>query len=187
MGMKMAVASKDEQERALQLVRLFEETVDCRMWCCPEIDGERYDEDDPVYLEKFYKECKRLAPRLMRVVFGYRVLFDNVCNRSADTLEFKSDLVKLMEEGRKVGLYREIIRDSNEIIHNQIVTMQCALLDIAQGNHGKAFTWLKNSLLGPGHLPDHLNYSSDEWWEYQNYDAFMDRQAMDALRDMNRC
>ncbi len=58
--MKMAKASQDEMDRALEL--------------------------------------KRLCPGLMRVVFGFQVLVDNVCDPSSETLDWKPELLALREK-----------------------------------------------------------------------------------------
>lgn len=114
MGLKMAIASPDEIDRSFELARLFEETVDRRWYASPEIEGETYYEDDEEYLEKFYEECKRLAPGLMRVVFGYQVLLDTCCDKTLDHLDWHPEIKKLVEAGeRSIGRMMDALRDMN--------------------------------------------------------------------------
>lgn len=94
--MKMAKASPEEVDGAVQLARLLEFT------CCPrnfempafpdtdEDEGAPFDPESKDDLRKLYEELKRLSPGLMRVVFGYHTLLEACCDPEADTLEWKN-------------------------------------------------------------------------------------------------
>ena len=98
----MAKASPEEIDRAIELAHLFQATCDRRAfepghW---PPTGDPFDETEPHDLEAFYEECKRLAPGLMRVAFGYQVLVDNACDPDADTLEWKPGLFEQNSQAR---------------------------------------------------------------------------------------
>lgn len=114
MGLRMAIASPKEIDGSFDLARLFKETVDRRLWSSPEIDGKEYDEDDQEYLQKFYEKCKELSPGLMRVVFGYQVLLDNCCDKTADHLTFRPDIQAKIEAGeRSIARMMADLKDMN--------------------------------------------------------------------------
>ena len=64
---------------------------------------------------------------------------------------------------KQVKLLKERVRESNKIIHDQIVVMQCALIDAVNNGHEKGLKWIYNELWPPGNLAD----ENDEWF----YDA----------------
>lgn len=78
--MKMAVAKKDEIERALVLAGIlddvdsgqFPRTVEDEF---PADDPDRFDEDDPEHLRAFYERVRDCG-MLWRVALGYAVLTD---------------------------------------------------------------------------------------------------------------
>ncbi|MCK4793049.1 MAG: hypothetical protein KAV87_55480 [Desulfobacteraceae bacterium] len=114
MGLRMAIASPKEIDRSFDLARLFEETVDRRWHCLPNIDGNDYNEDEEVYLRKFYEKCKELSPGLMRVVFGYQVLLDNCCDKTADHLTLHPGMQAKIDAGeRSIARMMAVLRDMN--------------------------------------------------------------------------
>lgn len=114
MSLKMAKASPSEIDSAIELGLLFQATVDRRRFSTPEIDGVLYDEDDEEYTRKFYEKCKELAPGLMRVVFGYQVLVDNCCDKSADHLRWHPEIMAQIKAGeRSISGMMNSLRDMN--------------------------------------------------------------------------
>lgn len=55
---------------------------------------------------------------------------------------------------------KDMIRDLNSIIHNQVVGMQAALIDAEHNGPEHGLRWISNGLAGPGHLPD----PDDQWY-----------------------
>ena len=100
--MKMAKASPEEIENALNLAELLRELCDPRnfeMPRWPDSDGdihgkagEVFDEDDTDDLRLFYEAVKALAPGAMRVAFGYQVLVDNLCDSEKEYLDLKPEI-----------------------------------------------------------------------------------------------
>ena len=112
--MRMAKAPKEHVDRLRVYLQFCDELT--------QIDPENYNEwkefkkdwEDDEKFNKIIKHCEDDEGRFlyeyyfdyyrsnishihMRVVFGYEVLVDNVCDPDLDYLEFKPELKKLME------------------------------------------------------------------------------------------
>lgn len=102
--MKMAKASQDEIDRMIKLAHFLEATASERPHDIPYFpdndEWEWFDEENKEHLRRFYDRVKELCPGMMRVTFGFQVLVDNCCDPDADTLEWKPELLKLMEQGK---------------------------------------------------------------------------------------
>lgn len=87
--MKMAKASKEEVNRAIELANFLQGTADTRRYESPRWPDtdEIIDLESAEDLARFYNEVKKLCPGLMRVAFGYQVLIDNVCDDGSGVLE----------------------------------------------------------------------------------------------------
>lgn len=79
----------------------------------------------------------------------------------------------LLQLTKKVRNYAEIIRTSNQIIHDKVVIQQCALIEFSKGDNLAAERWIYNDLSGPGFIPntdDPYHDNADLWWGANNSD-----------------
>ena len=91
--MKVAKASREEQEQVLRFVQKLEDEI-------------KYPEMSDTQLAEFVRETLDDL-NLFRVAFGYMVLVDNCCDPSADALEWKPELKAVMES----AFYKEVARN----------------------------------------------------------------------------
>ena len=82
----MAKASKEEWEQAMRFVNDLEMEIKY---------PEKTDEELREWLNK--------APCLTRIVFGYQVMIDNVCDPDEDTLACKPEIVAAMQAYKKTA------------------------------------------------------------------------------------
>ena len=107
MGMQMARASKEEAERLIEFLQFIEEFM---AYGTPtpksgDEEADPIDIDDEEFLLKlramwggpFERDRGKVDACWMRVVFGYLVLHDNVCNQESDILELRSDWKAVLE------------------------------------------------------------------------------------------
>lgn len=102
--MKMAKADADDFEKVIAFFRFIEEFMEDGTHT-PENDDEEEDSielDDETFVEMLRKMWGgRFKPAGVdcswcRVVFGAQILIDNVCDPSADTLEWKPEYAALL-------------------------------------------------------------------------------------------
>jgi len=77
----------------------------------------------------------------------------------------------LLELEDRIEKYGEIIRTSNQIIHDKVVVEQCALIEFSVGDHEAAERWIYNDLAGPGFIPDvddQYHDNAQHWWGANN-------------------
>jgi hypothetical protein len=83
--MKMAKATNDEVERAIEFAGKFDQEIHGRF----ALDG--------MSDEELGGWVRDEAPQLSRIIFGYKVLVDNCADPSLDYLEFKPEIKAAME------------------------------------------------------------------------------------------
>ena len=73
----------------------------------------------------------------------------------------------LLDLDNRIKIYANLIKTGNQIIHDQVITMQCALIELSQKKPTAAEEWLFNNLWGPGHVPttdDPYHDNANHWW-----------------------
>ncbi len=103
--MKMARASKDDLDRMIAFMQFIEEFMDYGTYTPEndEVEEESIDLTDEAFVERIRELWGRrfghhgVDGAWARVVFGYGVLIDNVCDPNADTLEWKPELAAKLE------------------------------------------------------------------------------------------
>jgi hypothetical protein len=98
--MKMAKASKEEIDDANELSNRIDSLLDYSVYGDDpeepvEHDDDKIDQRVGALVRKYYER----HGGLFRIVFGYAVLVDSVCDPDADTLEWKKDLAEKLVEG----------------------------------------------------------------------------------------
>jgi hypothetical protein len=74
---------------------------------------------------------------------------------SAEVVALRLALVKERDELRAdLKRYKAHIRMGNDIITNQCIAMQSALIDQHHKGHEAGMVWIGNTLFGPGLIPD---------------------------------
>lgn len=58
-------------------------------------------------------------------------------------------------------LLRKEIKSAYDSLNNNIVAMQCCVIETEHNGHEAGFSWIYNSLLGPGLIPE----PDEEWYE----------------------
>jgi len=98
-GMKMAKASKVECNNAFQLSRLIDGVCGARGFEVPSFPdtddeaGAEFDRESLEDLQKFHDQVQGLCGGLMRVVWGYEIMLDNVIDPELSHLELKPEIL----------------------------------------------------------------------------------------------
>lgn len=103
--MKVAKASKAEWEKVLAFVQELEEQIKYAA-----LSDSKSDEE----LGKWIRES---SPPFFRIVFGYQVLVDNCCDPAADTLEFKPEIKRAIENHEPL---LAALKSANDVIEDFI-------------------------------------------------------------------
>jgi hypothetical protein len=83
-----------------------------------------------------------------------RLVFDNE-TAVTDFGDFPPTVAPTAEQAEKDAKAAELSKMLANIIHDQTVAMQSALIEWQHGKGAEAgFSWIVNTLEGPGHLPD---------------------------------
>lgn len=104
--MKMAKASEAEIHAVIDLAKVVESVCHPRRFEMPRFpdtdddEGKPFDDTNLSDLRAFYLLVKEYSEGLQRVAFGYSVMFDNACDPSQDTLEFKPEITRAMDSHR---------------------------------------------------------------------------------------
>lgn len=104
--MKMAKATPDDIQRVIDFFRFIEEFMDYGAYTpeSEEVEEDSVDLTDEQFVEHLRKLWgRRFGPVKVdaawsRVVFGFQVLLDNVCDPEADTLEWKPEIAKKLAD-----------------------------------------------------------------------------------------
>lgn len=109
--MKMATANKQDRDDAAKLFRILDNLGKGYMpESADEIDPddhetEFFDEDNKEHLRRLYDTLVTIEKRsnLLRVVFGFEVLFNACCDPKDTTLAYKPELAEAIEDRSRIN------------------------------------------------------------------------------------